>query len=262
MATRVAGSDRIGIEAPFHPYRGAVSLTFDDGTANQLERAVPPLDERQQRATFYVCPGGDDWEERLAPWRAVDASGHEIGNHSLSHPCPDQLFEAPGGLERMSIQDMERDIAAAQERLVQIAPHQDLWTFAYPCYATFVGRGGCRQSYVPLVAQHFLAGRAAGEYGFANDPALVDLACFAALPVERMSGFEMIGLVEQLAFQGGWVVLVFHEIDGSRLTVGSYDYHMLLDYLKRKDEAGEIWTAPVVDVAARIDQFQSTLSSR
>ena len=249
------------VKAPFYPYRGAVSLTFDDGTADQLERAVPPLDERQQRATFYICPGGQDWEGRLAPWRGAAASGHEIGNHSLSHPCPDQVFEAPGGLERMSLQELERDILAAQERLVQIAPRQERWTFAYPCYATFVGRGESRQSYVPLIAKHFLAGRAAGEYGFANDPARVDLACFAALPVERMSGFEMIGLVEQLAFQGGWVVLVFHEIDGSRLTVGSYDYRMLLDYLKRKEEAGEIWTAPVVEVAARIGQFQSTASS-
>ena len=50
--------------------------------------------------------------------------------------------------------------------------------------------------------------------------------------------------------QGGWAVLVFHDIDGSRLTVGRYDFDMLLDYLKRK--AGEIWTAPMAEVAARI----------
>ena len=64
----------------------------------------------------------------------------------------------------------------------------------------------------------------------------------------------MIGLVEELTARGQWVVLVFHEIDGRRLTVGSYDYHMLLDYLVRKREV--IWTAPLGAVAAHIANFQ------
>jgi hypothetical protein len=70
-----------------------------------------------------------------------------------------------------------------------------------------------------------------------------------------MSGFEMIGLVEHLTYKGCWVVLVFHDIDGARLTVGSHDYSMLPDYLRRK--AGEIWTAPVVEVAAIFAAIQS-----
>lgn len=245
----------MGMEAPFGSFRGAVSLTFDDGTASQLETAIPALNARQLRGTFYLTPNGSDWRERLAPWRDVAAAGHEVGNHSLSHICPGSLSGGHGGLEDVSLDQIEADILAAQDRLAQIAPHQPQWTFCYPCYATFVGRGASRASYVPLIARHFLAGRGGGEYGFGNHPARVDLACVAALPTERMSGFEMIGLVEQLTYQGGWVVLVFHDIDGSRLTVGSYDFNMLLDYLKRK--ADEVWTAPMVEVAARIAALQS-----
>ena len=29
----------------FTPFQGAVSLTFDDGTLNQLQNAVPPLND-------------------------------------------------------------------------------------------------------------------------------------------------------------------------------------------------------------------------
>lgn len=239
------------------PFRGAVSLTFDDGTENQLEKAVPALDEFGLRGTFYLVPRGEKWAERLIPWREVAARGHEIGNHTLSHTCSSNYTGTLGGLEEKSLEEIERDILAAQERLVQIAPHQRVWTFAYPCYCTFVGRGASRQSYVPLVARHFLAGRAGGEYGFGNQPAAVDLASAWGLPVERMSAFEMIGLVEELASRGQWVILVFHEIDGRRLTVGSYDYRTLLQHLQRRADA--IWTAPVAEVAARIAGYQADL---
>ena len=86
---------------------------------------------------------------------------------------------------------------------------------------------------MPIVAKHFLAARGGGEFGFGNVPAMVDLACFAGLDMDRKSGFEMIGLVEELTSRGQWVVFVFHQIHGSRLTVGSYDFNMLLNYLHR-----------------------------
>ena len=238
-------------------FQGAVSLTFDDGTQNQLDRAIPPLDERGLKGTFYVPPRGKDWAKRLVPWKEVAVSGHEIGNHTVSHTCSSNYSGVPGGLEAIGLAEVEADILSAQERLVEVAPHQEAWSFAYPCYCTHVGRGQGRQSYVPVVAKHFLAGRAGGEYGFANQPATVDLACFWGQPTERMSCFEMIGLVEELTAQGQWVALVFHEIDGRRLTVGSYDYLTLLDFLQRKRET--IWTAPVVEVAEKIAAYQESL---
>ncbi len=242
------------------PHRGAVSLTFDDGRQSQPERAMPAMDRLRLRGTFYSNPSGDDWRGRLAPWSEVASAEHEIGNHSLSHVCSSNLFGRSGGLEDRSTDNVEADILAAQERLRDIAPHQSHWTFAYPCYQTFVGRGATRQSYVPVVARHFLCGRAGGEHGFANYPGLVDLACAHGLTTDRMSGFEMIGLVEALATKGQWVILVFHDIDGSRLTVGEYDFSLLLEYLARR--ADEVWTAPVAEVARKVADFQSSQSEQ
>ncbi len=243
---------------PWGTRNGAVSLTFDDGHPSQLDKALPAMDKRELRGTFYLVPNGADWAQRLEPWKEVATAGHEIGNHSLSHICSNNYYGTTGRLEERSIDEIERDILEAQERLVQIAPRQQQWTFCYPCYCTYVGRGEGRRSYVPVVARHFLAGRGAGEYGFGNHPQVVDLACVWGLPVERMSGFEMIGLIDELASKGQWVVLVFHQIDGRRLTVGSHDFDMLLDYLLRRQD--EVWTAPVVEVAERIAAFQSSPS--
>ena len=65
----------------------AISLTFDDGMRSQLDVAVPRLEERGFCGTFYVNPRGDAWLEALVPWQSVQAAGHEIGNHTMAHPC-------------------------------------------------------------------------------------------------------------------------------------------------------------------------------
>jgi peptidoglycan/xylan/chitin deacetylase (PgdA/CDA1 family) len=80
------------VMAPFPPgRRAAISLTFDDGLRSQREIAVPLLNDRGLRATFYLNPRGttpesDDWQERWAAWKEVAEQGHELGNHSLTHP--------------------------------------------------------------------------------------------------------------------------------------------------------------------------------
>jgi len=231
-------------------HRGAVSITFDDGEQCQLDKAVPIMNEHGIKGTFYINPYGDDWKARFEPWIEVGQAGHEIGNHSKSHICSKNYLGSPHGLEDMTLDEIEADILEAHERLVPIAPHQKVWTFAYPCYNTEVGVGLERKSYAPVVAKHFLAGRVGGEYGFGNYPGVIDLACVWGLPMVRMSGFEMIGLVEELTARGQWVVLAFHEIDGARLTVGSHDFEMLVRYLHRRRD--EIWTAPFVEVAQKI----------
>ncbi len=240
------------IDRFWSPYQGGVSLTFDDGTRNQLEKAVPVLDEFGFKGTFYINPKGDDWQARYAPWKEVADRGHEIGNHTLTHPCPKNIAGAARGLEEMRPEEIERDTLLAQDRLIQIAPHQVDWTFAYPCYATFTGSGKNTRSYIPFIARRFLAGRGVGEYGIGNQPEHVDLAFLWSQPVERMSGYEMIGLVEEITARGCWAILVFHEIDGARLTVGSHDFRMLINHLRRRADA--IWTAPVSEIARKIKE--------
>jgi len=232
------------------PYWGAVSLTFDDGRPTQLANAIPLMDEAGLRGTFYLNPSGKNWMKRMEPWVEVGRRGHEIGNHTLSHVCTNNLWGERGGLEDRTLEEIEADIVAAQERLVQVAPQRKDWTFCYPCYNAFVGEGVARRSYVPVVAKRFLAGRGAGEYGFANFPRVVDLACVGSTCCTRMGGFEMIGLVEALAARGLWQVLVFHEIDGSHQTTASWDFKLLLDYLRRR--SNEVWCAPVAEVARKI----------
>ncbi|MDP7399235.1 MAG: polysaccharide deacetylase family protein [Lentisphaeria bacterium] len=243
---------------PFAPQHGAVSLTFDDGRPTQLEHAVPVMDRLDLRGTFYLVPSGDDWRERLEPWCDVARSGHEIGNHTVSHPAPGNLYAVSTACyDELTLDDMERDIREAQARLEQIAPHQEAWTFCYPCYHTDVGTGSRRQSYIPLVNGMFAAGRGADQYGFGNLPDRVDIACIGGLACERMTADEMIGLVEELAIrQGHWVVFVFHDISGNQLSTAERDFRQLCEYIA--DRKDSLWCAPLVEVAVKIRESRES----
>lgn len=252
-------TENMNLQKVWAPYQGAVSISFDDGTWNQLEKAVPLMDEFDIKGTFYLMPRDELMRDQFSHWQIVARHGHELGNHTLSHWCSNNIFGKRGGLEDLTLANMESDILAAQQRLIQIAPDQQDWTFAYPCYNTEMGKGEARKSYVPVVAKHFVAGRIGGEYGFANNPLVMDLAACWGTTTDRMSSFEMIGLVEQLTRNGLWVILVFHQIDGSRLTVGNNEFRELLSFLSANNE--RIWTAPVITVAQKVAALQASLNA-
>lgn len=235
--------------------QGAVSLTFDDGLASQLDIAVPLLNEHGLLATFYVNPR-DGYEETMASWRQVAAAGHELGNHTIRHPCS-KNFDFIGGtgrlaLEEMSREEMESEIVETSRRLRQLAPNQAAVSFGYPCYQPFLGRGAQRQSYVPLVARHCVAGRGRGEY--ANHPRHCDLAYLWSWPCERMAGAELVGLAERAASQGRWAILTFHGVHEGNLAIGAGDLAELCEFLDRQKD--RIWTAPVATIAQQVQAWR------
>lgn len=227
---------------------GAVSLTFDDGNASQLERAVPRMEERGLRGTFYLSARDDDYATWLQPWKALADRGHEIGNHSFSHTCSRNFSDdtEARGLERSTLAEIEADILKAEARLQEVIPCEGR-SFAYPCYQTDVGQGLTRQSYVPIIAKHFVAGRGIGEYGFANSPINSDLHCLWSHNAEHCRGTELIGLVRKAVKRGQWIIFAFHSIEGGRLGIAEYEFCELLDFLA--EERDRIWTAPVAEVA-------------
>jgi len=235
-----------------HGARGAVSLTFDDGAESQLKRAIPLMNKRGLRGTFYLCPKGDDYAARLAVWKDVLAAGHEIGNHSLNHTCSRNFNPQRGarGLETMSLADIEKDVVDAERRLREVLGPVAARSFCYPCYQTDVGEGLTRQSYVPVIAKHFVAGRAAGEYAFFNSPYNADLHHLTSVPTERMPSVEMVGLAELAARRGHWIIFVFHDIGPARLGTSEFDFLGLIDHLA--DNRDRFWVAPVAEVALHL----------
>jgi peptidoglycan/xylan/chitin deacetylase (PgdA/CDA1 family) len=64
--------------------RHALALTFDDGPSESTPEILDILTRHNAVATFFQCGASVDRLPAVA--RAVADAGHEIGNHSYSHP--------------------------------------------------------------------------------------------------------------------------------------------------------------------------------
>ncbi|MFW6438314.1 MAG: polysaccharide deacetylase family protein [Armatimonadota bacterium] len=244
-------SSQVNYDAWPGDYECAVSLTYDDGNDSQLSIAAPAMEQRGFRGTFYLSAGRNDWEERLKQYVPLHEAGHEIGNHTVGHTCSRNFRDEPGarGLETMTLEEIEADVLEAERRLSRCFPRESR-SFAYPCYMTHVGAGLTRQSYVPVIAKHFVAGRAMGEYGFSNSPHNCDLACLASQPVEHMRGEQIVGIMDHNLVRGRWLILTMHQIGGARLGLAPSEFEHMLGWLDRNRE--RVWVAPVAEVAGHL----------
>lgn len=66
------------------PDTNAVALTFDDGPGPDTDAILDTLGERQIKGAFFVV--GRQVERHPSIARRIVVEGHEIGNHSLTHP--------------------------------------------------------------------------------------------------------------------------------------------------------------------------------
>lgn len=227
--------------------RAAISLTFDDARLSQIDTGLPILDRYKVKATFYVSP--DSVKERLDGWKRAVMSGHEIGNHTMTHPCTgNYAFSKANALEDFDLDRMAREIddaSLAIEKMLAVKP----MSFAYPCCQTFVGRGRAVKSYVPLVAKRFLTGRL-GLNEAANDPAICDLAQLLAQGSDGATFDELKVLIDQAASDGRWLILCGHEIgDGGYQTTPSKTLEAICRYAN--DPANGLW----MDTVGRIGKY-------
>lgn len=101
-----------GILAPsvwrFPEGRRRVAVTFDDGPSESTPQVLALLQRYGARATFFVC--GHNAQRLPDTLRAISRAGHEIGNHTWSHPRLD--FASP--------QFMRQEIGRTQDVVSRI----------------------------------------------------------------------------------------------------------------------------------------------
>ncbi len=224
--------------------RAALSLTFDDARVSQAQVGIPLLDRYGVKATFYVSPA--PLQAHLPAWKQTLANGHEIGNHSLHHPCTGNFsFARDKALEDYTLAQMERELKEAN-RVIESALGVRPTTFAYPCGQKFIGRGTHLQSYVPLVARMFRAGRGWMDEA-ANDPAFCDPAQLLGMELDGLDFPAARKLIDDAATNGAWLVFAGHEIGtGGRQTTRTDTLEAICQYAQ--DPNNGIWIDTVQNI--------------
>jgi peptidoglycan-N-acetylglucosamine deacetylase len=234
--------------------RAAISHSFDDARVSQIDTGLALLSEHHVKVTFFLEAGNIG--HRVEGWKKAVADGHEIGNHSMTHPCTgNYAFSRHNALEDYNLQMMAAQLDEANaeiQRLLGVKPR----TFAYPCGQKFVGRGVDVRSYVPLVAERFLVGRGYLDES-PNDPAFCDLAQAMGTPFDDLDFEPMKKVVDQAAKDGRWVIFVGHDIGkrGYQVT-DSTALASLCDYLR--DPANGVWLGTVGEIGEYIRQQRAS----
>lgn len=215
------------------PKAPIVSLTYDDSLPTQLSVVAPALKAHHLRATFFVTDVRGD----KAPWAALKADGHELGAHTLNHPCTRSMswVQRGKGSEDYDLDRMAKELDANIAELKELG-QQPPFSFAYPCGTQWVGVE--QTSYVGLVKERFAGAR--GVIG----GVVTRLADAYDVPSSFLSGTgsELVQVVDRAKSEKGWVVLGFHGVGGDSNPTAADAHEKLLTYLEKQSDAVQVLT--------------------
>jgi len=236
---------------------GAVSITYDDGLACHHEVVGPAWERHGIGVTFYpsfVWPNTNIMEDP-EPWRELAASGHELGSHSLFHPC------RRDGVSTYNLKDYSaerwRDEMRVSNFTLSLLDGRTERTFGNTCCNTTIGPDSQEESLEPLVAELFVAARGDMTQEAVNVETVNynALGTFAAdtnmlgVKHKEHSLETTLRIITEAAATGRWAIFMIHgvglETHGFHMEREEHD--MLVQHLV--DRRDEIWTAPVVEVA-------------
>jgi peptidoglycan-N-acetylglucosamine deacetylase len=227
----------------------AVSLTYDDALNVHLDNAIPVLDSLGFKATFYLSAYMPGCKERLEDWKKAAQHGHELGNHTLFHPCIGSVkgrewVSAERDLSRYSMDRFLEEIRMTNVFLKALDGKSQR-TFAYPCGDTLVQN----QSVVSKITSDFVSARGVkGELVSFKQKNIYNVGSYM---ISGQSSAEMIKLVKEAMRTNSAIVFLFHGVGGEHgLNVGLKEHRELLQFLKANEK--EIWVAPFVEVTEHI----------
>ena len=237
--------------------QAAVSLSYDDALASQLDHAVPALDRHGLKASFYLTLSSPVLARRLPEWRALAVSGHELGNHTLFHQCQRSL---PGREWVTPERDLDRTSAAQMleqvrvgNAMLQAVDGRSERTFTLPCG----DRLASGVDYLPLLRDDFVAIKA-GEGGVVADMHTLDVYSVGVTAPSDVTGAQLIALVEQARARGTMINFTFHGVGGDYLAVSTQAHDELLAYLAAHRR--QVWTDTFLHLMAHVKHQQAGAS--
>ncbi|WP_333572689.1 polysaccharide deacetylase family protein [Sphingomonas sp.] len=186
---------------------GAVSITYDDGLPSHLDVAVPALERRGLRGTFYVTL--ENIARRTDEWARLPGRGHELGAHTVHHPCNISPFDARSFADR--------EFRPLETWLDAVAGPGRARDFAYPCDVTNLGAGppDVQRGRYEAMLRGLKMESARNSEGPPNPPAWVRRHPYRlqALAIGYdAQPLDVFNYLQRARVEGRWAILVFHQV--------------------------------------------------
>lgn len=237
----------------WHGKKAAVVLTYDDALNVHLDHAIPDLEARGLKGSFYLSGFFPGSKNRIEDWKKAARSGHELGNHTLYHPCdaslPGRSWVSPEkDLSQYSTQKIVQEIKMANVFLEALDGKKER-TFAYTCGDTQTGEG----SFTAAIKDDFVAARGVRKrLNLIGNINLQDIDCYV---VNGESGEQLIEWVKEAQKQNALLTILFHGVGGEHnLNVSLKAHRALLDYLQKNSD--DIWTTTLLEAAKHVKKHQ------
>ena len=256
----VTGSAPAQLNAVWQGKKCAVVLTYDDAINQHLDNAIPVLDSLGLKATFYITAFSTSMQTRMNDWRKLAANGHELGNHTLYHPCIGgkgrEWVKPDYDLSKYTVQRMIDEtrmtnvfLQALDARLPD-GQGKTKRTFAFTCGDMKIGDS----SFINAMKDDFVAARAVrNEMHKINEVDLYNVDCYL---VNGQTGDQLIEWAKAAIRTNSLLVILFHGINGGNsLNVSLSAHSQLLHFLKENEK--DIWIAPMLTIAEYIKTWQA-----
>ena len=233
------------------PWKGkkcAVVLTYDDALNQHLDNAIPVLDSLSLKATFYVTAFSQSMQTRLNDWKKLAVNGHELGNHTLYHPCiggKGREWVSPEyDMNNYTIRRMV-DETRMTNLFLQALDGKTKRTFAFTCGDMKIGDS----LFINAMKKDFVAARAVrAQMHKINEIDLYNVDCYM---VNGETEEQMIEWVKKAAETNSLLVILFHGVGGGNALNVSIEAHRgFLQYMKKNEK--DLWIATMLEVAEYI----------
>ena len=238
--------------------RCIVSLTYDDALPCHFENVAPLLEEHGLHGTFYV-PCSSPFFRDVEAWREVAAQGHELGNHTLFHPCHDQAWlDEAYNLRHYTARRWSDEVRLAND-ILSLVDGRTVRSFGNTCHHNIIGSGKSVATVSDLAPEFFSAAR--GEH--TGKPVNLKKINWFNLGTRGadQTNFETLRVeIDRMCVRGGWLILTMHGV-GPRdhaLHISEDEHTRLIEWLAARQET--IWTAPVRAVAEALKPSRRSLA--
>jgi peptidoglycan-N-acetylglucosamine deacetylase len=230
----------------------AVTLAYDDGLAAHAREVAPALADLNVSATFFV-PIESDLIRNADRWMQVAKLGHELGNHTVFHPCrksgpEDRSWVEPCfDLAEYTESRLRRELIVANGVLGMIDGRCER-TYGNTCCETTFGPLSAPSSMTNVLQPLFVAARGASKDSPAQPGPAFNPYDIGTISMDGRSLEQLQHIVQAARMTGGWVVLTAHGVGHAEhaLNVDEQTHWRFVRWLRNQ---ADVWVAPFIDVA-------------
>lgn len=217
--------------------RTIICLTYDDALDSHLSTAIPQLDSLGLKGTFFLnsLKGSPEvigmGDISILGWKKAAQRGHELGNHTLFHPCSEKFgWSKEFAIEGYTTDRLLREIEAANSFLSMLDEKRTVRAFAFPCNNTIVNG----EDYSIKLDQKKI------KYARIGADRTSIITAFNALNLTQVPSWfveegttlpELIAFAQEARKNGKMGVYTFHGIGSSLFKISPKVHQQFLEYL-------------------------------